>query len=290
MTLSSPSTSCRRRNDRLLTYVLRIAAVGTCSVVFLILWFLGREAAPAISWSTLTGFATDDAWHPLSGEYGLLPMLAATLLTSVGAAALAGPPGVASAVFVEVYAPGRIGAGYRRLVELLAGIPSVVIGLWGLTQVTPMLSVFGGSGQNITAAVLVLALMIFPTVALTAGSAIRSVPDEIVHGGMALGLNRWSRTVHLILPTALPSIGMGMVLALLRAVGETMAVLMVAGNVVQLPSSWQSPVRTITANLALELGYADPYHRAVLFTTSLLLVVLVLIAVYWIRRGGRENA
>jgi phosphate transport system permease protein len=242
-------------------------------------------------WTLLHGFVNDESWHPLSGTYGLLPMLCATTVTSLGAVTLAAPIGVATAVYAEYYSPTFIRVFLMRVVEVLAGIPSVVIGLWGLTRLTPLLAQAGGSGQNVTAATLVLALMIFPTVALTTGSALRGVSADIRSAGIALGLNRTSLVCRVLLPAAARSIAAGVLLALLRAVGETMAVLMVAGNVVQWPTSLTAPIRTVTGNIALELGYAGTEHRSVLFFTGLLLIVVVLAlvaAVRWLT-VGRES-
>lgn len=264
----------------------------TCGLVVLLMLYPAHEAWPAMRLEVLQGFVNDESWHPLSAKFGLLPMLCSTTVTSLGAVTLAAPIGVATAVYAEYYSPIIIRVFVIRVVEVLAGIPSVVIGLWGLTRLTPLLAQAGGSGQNVTAATLVLALMIFPTVALITGSALRGVSTDIRSAGIALGLNRTSLVCRVLLPAAARSIAAGILLALLRAVGETMAVLMVAGNVVQWPTSLTAPVRTVTGNIALELGYAGRDHRAVLFLTGLPLIVVVLALVATVRwlTVGRENS
>ena len=202
-------------------------------------------------------------------------MITATLLTSAGAIAIAAPLGICLAVFEQFYAPPAVAFVHRRLVELLAGIPSVVFGLWGLVMLVPLLARWGGTGQSLLSATLVLSLMILPTVALTARSALAAVPPELIAGGAALGLRRWAIARRIAIPAARSGIFTGVILAGSRAVGETMAVLMVAGNVAEMPRSVTDPVRTLTANIALEMGYATAEHRSVLFVSGLILMAVV---------------
>lgn len=277
MRTSGNSISFRHLTDHLLRLTTLTAAVVSATIVGLVVLFLIVESVPALRDIGLPRFFTDESWHPLSLQFNLLPMLAATFATTVGAILIAGPVGIASAMFSTFYAPTPLAFWYRRLVELLAGIPSVVYGVWGLSVLVPLLSSLGGSGQNLLAATLVLALMILPTVALTADGALRSLPKEQIRGAAALGLTRWSIIRAVAVPSAGLSIGAGLALATARAVGETMAVLMVAGNVVQLPDAWTTPVRTLTANIALEMGYATASHRAALFVSGLILMSAVLL-------------
>lgn len=220
-------------------------------------------------------------------------MLVATLAMSAGAIAIATPLGIGSAVFSCYYCPRMLVKPYRRLVELMAGIPSVVYGLWGLGAISPLVAKFGGSGQNLTTATIVLSLMVLPTVALATHAAIRSVAPEIGIAAAALGMDRWSTVRSVVLPAAKNSIAVAVFLSFARAIGETMAVLMVAGNVVQLPQSFVTPVRTLNANMALEMGYASADHRSVLFVSGLILllvsscIVLSLVAISS-QRGGNE--
>lgn len=256
----------------MLAATLGVAAVVAASVVVLIVAFVALEAWPALERVGPARFVQDAGWHPGEDRFGLLPMLLATVLTTGGALLLAVPLGVASGIFGRFYAPRSVAAWYRRAVELLAGIPSVVYGLWGLVVLVPLIARLGGSGQSLLAATLILALMILPTVALTSDSALRAVPRAYLRGAAALGLSRWSTVRRVALPAARSGVVSGVLLATGRGIGETMAVLMVAGNVPAFPRGLLDPVRTLTANIALEMGYATRDHRAVLFVCGLCLM------------------
>lgn len=266
----------RMQTDRLLVWVLRVGATLAALVMLLILMFLLFESWSVLTELSLMRFVTDASWHPLEGAYHLMPMLLATLLASIGAFMLAVPLGLASAVFIVFFAPPHLAAVYKRLIELLAGIPSVVFGFWGLTTLTPLINEWHPPGASLLAAVLVLTLMVLPMITLTAYTAFVAVPDELLRNAAALGLSRWGVIAGVALPAARNGIIAGIILAAARALGETMAVLMVAGNVVQYPESIFDPVRTLAANIALEMAYAMDDHRAVLFVSGLLLMVLVM--------------
>jgi phosphate transport system permease protein len=226
---------------------------------------------------SLTRFFTDSSWHPLEGAYNLMPMLSGTLFASIGALLLAIPLGIASAIFIVYYTSPRPAFLYRRLIELLAGIPSVVFGFWGLTTLVPLINQLHPPGASLLAGILVLTLMILPTIALTSHAAFSAVPSEFMHGAAALGLSRWGMIRGVAFPAARTGIVAGIILSAGRALGETMAVLMVAGNVVQHAGSLFDPIRTLAANIALEMAYAMGDHRAVLFVSGLMLMVLVMI-------------
>ena len=263
------------RSDRLLKVASLSLAVLCSAIVLLIVGFLIREATPAVRDLGVTRFFTDESWHPLSNEFNLTPMIVATFVTSLGAMLIALPLGIGSALFSSLYAPAGLSTIYRRLIEVLAGIPSVVIGLWGLVVLAPIISKMGGSGQNLLTATIVLGLMTLPTIALLSESAIRAVPREWIQGAAALGMQRSGIVLKVILPAARRGIGSAVLLSLTRALGETMAVLMVAGNIVEFPKSFLAPGRTLNANIALELGYASAAHRSVLFVSGLVLMLLV---------------
>ncbi|MDV6033258.1 MAG: phosphate ABC transporter permease subunit PstC [Phycisphaera sp. RhM] len=275
------------RSDQALTIITRALAVISAAIVLLIVLFLLRESTPALRQLGWSRFFADASWHPLSGQFNLTPMIVATLVTSAGAIVIAAPLGIGSAVFVNFYAPRRLAAWHRRLIELLAGIPSVVFGLWGLVVLAPIIATFGGSGQNLLTATIVLGLMVLPTVALLSDTAIAALPREWIQGAAALGMGRSAIVSWIVLPGARRGIGSGIILALTRALGETMAVLMLAGNIVEMPSSLLSPGRTLNANIALELGYASAGHRSVLFVSGLMLMLVVSVIVLLVsRRGG----
>lgn len=262
--------------DRLLTGVLRTGALVAMLVMVLILAFLLLESWPALIQLSVIRFVSDASWHPLEGTYNLLPMLLGTLLASIGALLLAVPLGMASALFIVFYAQPHLAILYKRLIELLTGIPSVVFGFWGLTTLVPLISQWHPPGASLLAGILVLTLMILPMITLTAYTALAAVPNELFRNAAALGLSRLGIIIGVALPAARTGIVAGIILAAARALGETMAVLMVAGNVVQYPESVFDPIRTLAANIALETAYAMGDHRAVLFVSGLLLLVLVM--------------
>lgn len=265
--------------DRLLTWTLHACGALTGAVVVLIAAFLLGESWPALGEIGPGRFLGDPSWHPAAeggeGTFNLVPMIAGTLLATAGAVLLAAPLGLASAVFCRLYAPPALGRPYRRLIELLAGIPSVVYGFWGLVVLVPLVARVRPPGASLLTGVLILALMVLPTVALTADAALESVPRRYLRGAAALGLGRWATLAGVALPAARSGVATGVILAAGRALGETMAVLMVCGNVVQVPASVFDPVRTLTANIALEMAYALGDHRSALFVSGLLLLALV---------------
>lgn len=278
--ISSPPAFAKLANiasgDTLMLCLLRGAAGIAAALVLLILLFLAFESWPALRHISFKRFLTDPSWHPLEDMYNLAPMLSGTLYAAGGALLLASPLGIASALFIAYYASPR-GAGiYRRLVELLAGIPSVIFGFWGLTTLVPLINQLHPPGASLLAGILVLTLMILPTIALTAYAALQAVPGEYLRGAAALGLSRWGMIRGVALPAAKTGIVAGIMLAAGRVIGETMAVMMVAGNVVQHAGGLFDPVRTLAANIALEMAYAMNDHRAALFVSGLMLMLLVM--------------
>lgn len=263
--------------DRLLSWLLGALAAICGTVLLLIILFLAKEAAPLLSTTGWTLFFASDGWYPLENRFGLLPMLWASIAIMLGAIVLATPVGMAVGIFDVFYAGTASRRVYRLIIGLLAGIPSVIIGLWGLTRLVPVIANLQPPGTSLVAAIIVLAIMILPTVAVTASAALASVPASLMAGAAALGMSRKSQIVSIAIPAARSGIISGILLAMARALGETMAVLMVAGNVVQNPTGLFEPVRALTANIALEMAYATGTHRASLFASGLLLTVLILL-------------
>ncbi|MGY8904129.1 MAG: phosphate ABC transporter permease subunit PstC [Burkholderiales bacterium] len=283
-----PSSLSRWHADRWLAPGLGLLALVAGLILLLVVAFLLRESWPVLSGAGPARFFTDAGWYPLEGQFGLLPMVFATLAAALGAVLLAGPLGVVGAVFLRFYAPPQIARLYRAIFALLAGIPSVVFGLWGLTVLVPLVASWQPPGASLFSAILVLALMILPTIVLTSVSALEAVPGSLIHASTALGFSRIGLIFGVALPAAQRAIFGGILLAAARALGETMAVLMVAGNVVQNPTGLFEPVRVLTANIALEMAYATGTHRAGLFASGLLLTLLVLLLAGLAARLGRE--
>ena len=260
--------------DRALLWTLRLCAGIAGAIVLLIVAFVALEALPALRTVGLARFFTDTSWHPTQNLYGLAPMLWGTLFATAGSVLVTTPLGLAAAIFVNFYAPPRIARVYRRILELLAGIPSVVYGLWGLVSLVPLIGRLHPPGPSLLAGICVLTLMTLPTIALTADAALANVSDDYRRTAAALGLSRWTTVRRVILPVAKSGVFTGVILQTGRALGETMAILMVCGNAVQTPHSLFDPMRTLTANIALEMAYATGSHRAALFVSGLLLLTV----------------
>ncbi|OLT58967.1 phosphate ABC transporter permease subunit PstC [Moorena bouillonii] len=267
------------RSDTILILTLQGCAVVAGAIVVLIVVFLITEALPVLGQVGLLPFFTDPSWHPAETLYNFTPMLWGTLLVTAGAMLVATPLGILSAVFCQYYAPSSIAGLYRRLIELLAGMPSVVYGFWGLVELVPLIGRFQPPGASLLAGIAILTLMILPTIALTADASFAKVPPEYLQGAAALGLSRWATVQGVVFPAAKSGLFTGLILGTGRAIGETMAVLMVCGNVVQTPKSLFEPMRTLTANIALEMAYAMGNHRSALFVSGLLLMAIILVLV-----------
>lgn len=283
----------RSVSDTQLVWTLRACAVVAGAIVVLILLFLAIESAPALRTVGVARFFSDPSWHPAggaaTGRFNLTPMVVGTVTATLGAMLLATPLGLASAVFCRFYAPRGLGAVYRRLIELLAGIPSVVYGFWGLVVLAPLIRQWRPPGQSLLAGVLILTVMILPTVALLSEASLRRVPRSYLESAAALGLSRFATVFGVAIRAARSGMFTAVLLATGRAIGETMAVLMVTGNVVQTPDSIFDPVRTLTANIALELGYALDHHRSALFVSGLMLMGMILVLVGLAEWFGRRH-
>jgi phosphate transport system permease protein len=283
------------RGFSLTNCILWGAAATAGALLGLIVFVVLAGAAPALSSVGLERFFTDESWHPTSDQFNLAPLILGTFLVAAGALGLACPIGLAAAVFVTFYAPPWMAIVYRRLMELFAGVPSVIFGLWGLVVLVPLIARLSPPGASLLAAILVLTLMVLPTVMLIAATSLGSVPVEHLHGARALGFSRVSTIVKVIIPAARKGLAAAAVLGAGRAIGETMAVMMVAGNVVRVPDSIFDSVRTLSANIALEIAYAVDLHRSALFVSALVMIAFVLVLVWVLelltyRAGSHANA
>ncbi|TVP64501.1 MAG: phosphate ABC transporter permease subunit PstC [Nodularia sp. (in: Bacteria)] len=277
------------QSDIVLLWILRLFAAITGIIVILITAFLLLEALPVLQQVGWLRFFTDPSWHPVEEFYNLLPMLWGSLLVTLGAVILAAPIGISSAIFCQYYAPPVIAGFYRQLINLLAGIPSVVYGFWGLVVLVPLIGKLQPPGTSLLAGIAILTFMILPTIALTAEASFAKVPQEYLQGAAALGISHWGTIRGVVLPAAKSGLLTGLILGTGRAIGETMAVLMVCGNVVQTPTSLFDPVRTLTANIALEMAYATGNHRSALFVSGLLLMMAIAFLVVIAEGVSRRN-
>lgn len=254
---------------RLLT---RLCALLSGSAVLLIALFVLLEGWPALP--SLTGLL----WNPEAGRFGALALLAGSVGVTAGALMLAVPAGIGVALFLTEVAPPRLAGLVRPAVQALAGVPSVICGFLGLNLLVPLLAgLLGGPGFSLLAGALVLAVMVIPTIAALSEDAIRALPPTLKEGALALGATPWQAVSRLLLPAARPGLTAAVLLGFGRALGETMAVLMVTGNVAFFPRSPLDPVRTLTGNIALEMSYAAGEHRQALFAAGGLLLLIVLL-------------
>lgn len=273
--------------DWWLQLYLRSCAVIATSVLLLIVAFVTREAWPGLTTVGFSRLFSDPSWHPVDLQFNLVPMIVGTLAVTLGAVILSAPIGVGTAILLNFYAPRWLARLFRGMIGVLAGIPSVVFGLWGISVVLPIIAELSplGQGQSLLAGILILGLMTLPTVVVTADAAIAAVAAKHIRSAAALGMGRRAIIWSVVVPAARGGIASGVALQIARSIGETMAVLMICGNIVQVPSSLFDPVRTLTANIALEAGYADSEHRSVLFVTGLVLLFLVattMLVVEWL--------
>ena len=261
--------------------VFFLFALSSISVLALITVFICIKGAPIIAKDGLVNFLFGMTWAPSQGdssEFGILPMIVGTLTVTLGATVLGVPIGICCSIFLAEYAPVKMRNLFRPAIQLLAGIPSVVYGFWGLLFIVPFIrNHFGGPGLSILAGSIILAIMILPTIISISEVAILSLPKSYKEGSLALGLTHWRTIYALLLPAAKSGIVAAVVLGIGRAVGETMAVIMVLGNAVALPQSILDPVRTLTTNIGIEMGYASGEHQQALFATGIVLFVIIML-------------
>jgi len=271
------SAISRRWYERIIEKGLFASAAAAILIVLLIGGFVLAEGFPIITGHG-AAFLFGRTWSPLAGEFGIFPMIMGTFYVTAGALLLGLPVGLACAVYLAEFAPAWFARLIRPAVQLLAGIPSVVYGFFGVVVLVPfIMDNLGGWGFSVLAGALVLALMILPTIISISEDAIRAVPVSYKEGSLSLGATHWQTIKKVLLPTARSGIVASIVLGMGRAIGETMAVIMVVGNVVALPHSILDPVRTLTANVALEMGYAFGDHTRALFATGVVLFMVIIL-------------
>ncbi len=278
----------QQRVDRGARALLFLSALLSMFIVLLIGFFIVRAGWPALQQIGLGPLLLGTTWRPGQEQFGLLAMIAGSLLVTLGALVLGLPLALGAAIFLAEVAPPAVRAIVRPAIELLAGIPSVVYGLFGMVVLVPLvrqIPVPGNSGFGILAASIVLAVMILPTIANLAEDAIRAVPREYKEGSLALGTTHWQTITGVILPAARSGIVAAIILGIGRALGETMAMIMVIGNSVIVPRALDgnpltvllSQARTLTGNVAVEISYATGLHENALFATGVVLFVLILL-------------
>lgn len=265
----------KRVIEKLMSAVFLIAALASILAVGLICWFLFAGGVPAIGKIGVGEFLLGTEWSPndIPASYGILPMIVGSLYITAGAIVIGVPIGILSAIFLARACPKKLYKIIKPGVDLLAGIPSVVYGFFGMATILPL------TGSSILAASILLGIMILPTVITLAESSLRAVPEQYYEGALALGAGHYRSVFSVQLPAAKSGVFAAVVLATGRAIGETMAVIMVAGNQPRMPKSLFEGARTLTANIVIEMSYAADLHREALIATGVVLFVFILIII-----------
>lgn len=258
--------------------IFMLAACISILAVALICIFLFANGIPGMSKIGVFKFLTGKVWKPGNDIYGILPMILGSIYVTAGALIIGVPTGIAAAVFMSKFASKRTVKIMKQAVSLLAGIPSVVYGFFGLIVVVPLVrDLLGGSGTSMLAASIILGIMILPTIISISEPALNAVPDSYYEAALALGATHERAVFRVVLPAAKSGVTASVILGVGRAIGEAMAVMMVAGNQPRMPKGILEGVRTLTSNIVMEMGYAADLHREALIATAVVLFVFILI-------------
>ena len=279
-----------RPSEKLIEKALVMCAALFIIVIALITLFIFSKGMPVLLKVGIGDFLFNGDWRPTKGIFGIASMVVGSLVVTLSSMLWAVPLAIATAVFMAEIAPRRVAKILGSLVELLAGIPSVVYGFVGLLVVVPFIRDYlGGNGMSVLAGAIILGVMILPTIVNISRDSIEAVPKEYKEGSLALGASHYQTIARVIIPAARSGIITAIVLGMGRAIGETMAVVMVTGNSTIVPTSILGPVRTMTSNIVLEMGYASGDHQAALFATGMILFILIVamnLMVTWGAKAG----
>lgn len=278
--------------EKIMHLVFLLSAVISIAAVILICVFLFSSGVPAIAQIGLKEFLTGTEWRPGNNIFGIFPMIVGSLYVTAGALVIGVPIGILTAIFMARFCPKGLYRIMKPAINLMAGIPSVVYGFFGLVILVPLVRDYiGGRGLSVLTASILLGLMILPTIISMSEAAIRAVPESYYEGALALGASHERSVFSAVVPAARSGIFAGIILGIGRAVGETMAVIMVAGNQTLIPEHLTDGVRTFTTNIVLEMGYATDLHREALIATAVVLFVFILIinlSFSLIKRRGKQ--
>ena len=266
--------------EKFMKYIFLVAALMSILVIVFICFFLFSIGIPAIGKIGITKFLFGQEWSPTDKPalFGILPMILGSIYVTICAIAIGVPIGILTSVFMARFCHPKIYKIFKPAINLLAGIPSIIYGFFGMIVITPIIkTIAGGSGSTILTAGIVLGIMILPTIIGIAESAIRAVPNSYYEGALALGASHERSVFLVLLPAANSGVFAAVVLGIGRAIGETMAVVMVAGNQARMPSGLFKGIRTLTANIVLEMGYATNLHREALIATGVVLFIFILL-------------
>ncbi|MBM4241419.1 MAG: phosphate ABC transporter permease subunit PstC [Euryarchaeota archaeon] len=268
----------KSKNEFIIEKGLLITALSSIVIIALIIIFIFIEGLPAMESYGPINFIFGLDWSPSDNQFGVFPMIIGSLGITALSLLMAVPLGLFCAMFLAEVAPNSMRKILKPTIQTLAGIPSVVYGFFGLIILVPIMrEQFGGTGFSMLTASIILTVMILPIIISVSEDALRSVPHEYKEASLALGATHWQTIKNVIFPAAIPGIITSIILGMGRAIGETLAIIMVAGNVVQIPHSIFDPVRALTSNIAIEMGYATGIHYNALFATGIVLFLMIII-------------
>ena len=268
----------KNAKETIMKFVFLLAATVSIAAVILICVFLFASGVPAIREIGVFNFLFGTTWRPANDLYGILPMIVGSIYVTAGALVIGVPVGVLTAIFMARFCPKWLYKIMKPAVNLMAGIPSVVYGFFGLVVLVPYIrDTFGGRGLSVLTASILPGLMILPTIISMSESSLRAVPQSYYEGGLALGASHERSVFFTVVPAAKSGIFASIILGVGRAIGETMAVIMVAGNQTVIPEKITDGVRTLTTNIVMEMGYSTGLHREALIATAVVLFVFILI-------------
>ena len=282
----------KKYKEQVMHAVFFIAACASVLAVALICLFLFVNGIPAMREIGIFKFLLGTMWKPGNNIYGILPMIMGSIYVTAGAILIGVQIGILTSVFMASYCPKKVYRFFKSAIDLLAGIPSVVYGFFGLMMLVPLIRdlFHKGNGSSILSASILLGIMILPTIIGVTESAIRAVPSNYYEGSLALGATKERSLFFVVLPAAKSGLIAGVVLGIGRAIGETMAVVMVAGNQARMPAGILRGVRTMTSNIVLEMGYAADLHREALIATGVVLFVFILIINFCVARLNKGES
>jgi len=263
--------------EKIIEKILSLTALSSIAVLGLITLFIFLEGVPLIWKIGLHALILGGRWVPSHGSFGIFPMIVSSFWVTFGSLALGIPLGLACTIFLSEMIPSSAAVVLRPTIHLLAAIPSVIYGFWGLVVIVPLIrNYLGGPGLSILSGSLILGFMILPTIISISEDSLRALPPSYKQGALALGATHWQTIWRVLIPAARSGIVASVILGMGRALGETMAMIMILGNAVKMPSSFLDSARTLTTNIGVEMAYASGDHRKALFATGVVLFIIIM--------------
>lgn len=264
--------------EKFIEKIFLLVALSSITVLALITFFIFQQGVPLIWRVGPRAFILGEQWIPSKGLFGILPMIVSSFWVTLGALSLGIPLGLACTIFLCEWSPPSVGMVLRPAIQLLAAIPSVIYGFWGLVVLVPLVrNYLGGPGLSILSGSVILGFMILPTIISISEDSLKALPPTYKAGALALGATHWQTIWRVLIPAARSGIVASIILGMGRAIGETMAMIMILGNSVRMPSSFLDSARTLTTNIGIEMGYASGDHRSALFATGVVLFIIIML-------------